>query len=256
MRRLIGDVLERWPFSEDGFSFRMIQGDDGRDCLQVRVDLGLLQLELSDRPDGRLIQGFPTQLDQLQAELAGWQREHGTDRGFHLSPTDCDKLRREAMQVYQRYVGLHALGRYRDVVRDTARNLAVCDFVNRYATDEDDRWSLEQFRPYITMMKAVAQSHVHTDRFEYEEAEQAINDALSGVRAFAMQNFGRINVGHELEILRHRLSEVRRERPRSEADLVQRQLDAAVDREDYEAAARLRDRLTMLAGEPPAALRE
>ena len=44
------------------------------------------------------------------------------------------------------------LKEYAAVVRDTERNLAVFDFVQKYADNEDLAWSVLQFRPQLLMI--------------------------------------------------------------------------------------------------------
>ena len=41
----IDRLLRDWPYDPHGISVRKKKGDDGRDVLQMRLDLGLLQLE-------------------------------------------------------------------------------------------------------------------------------------------------------------------------------------------------------------------
>jgi len=48
-----GPILRKWPYSDIDMNVRLIQGEDGRQKLQLRLDLGLMQMELDGRPDGR-----------------------------------------------------------------------------------------------------------------------------------------------------------------------------------------------------------
>ena len=57
--------LKRWKFDPESNCVRLLKGADGRDVIQMRVDLGILQLETSGRPDGTRPEGFPTLLDSL-----------------------------------------------------------------------------------------------------------------------------------------------------------------------------------------------
>ena len=49
---------------------RIVPGDDGREKLQMRIDLGLLQMELDGRPDGQRPAGAESLLDHLEARPA------------------------------------------------------------------------------------------------------------------------------------------------------------------------------------------
>ena len=54
MRRDLDDVIQGWPYDpEPGEHLaREVRARDGRMVLQVRIELGVLQLEVGGRPDG------------------------------------------------------------------------------------------------------------------------------------------------------------------------------------------------------------
>ena len=64
MRRDIDEALQGWPYeSEPGeLVAREVRARDGRKVLQIRVELGILQLEVEGRPDGNRPHGFATYL--------------------------------------------------------------------------------------------------------------------------------------------------------------------------------------------------
>lgn len=245
-RRTVSDILERWELDPEEVTARIITGDDGRPKLQIRVELGLLQMEMTGRPDGRRPHDCESLLDYYLGLLEAHRRRHGSIDGFVLSPQACEQLRAEATQYYQRYFGLFHLQEYAAVARDTARNLMVCDLLHSHAATEEDRWEMEQYRAYILMMNGLARAEAALLEYDYETAERVIEVAIAAIRTHASENLGRIQVGNEATILRQRLDEIRRAAPRSETDRLQRQLDDAIAREDYETAARLRDRLAEL----------
>ena len=49
----LNTILKDWPYESGTVKVRKITGLDGREKLQLRVDLGLLQMEITGRPDGR-----------------------------------------------------------------------------------------------------------------------------------------------------------------------------------------------------------
>jgi hypothetical protein len=251
-RRTIGDILEQWDYEPQNLAVRVVPGDDGRPKLQVRLELGMLQLEMEDRPDGLRPHGHVSLLDYHIARLEDYRRRYGSVDGYQLTATDCAALRREAAQYYQRYISLHQLGRFSEVARDTARNLRALDFLRRHAADEGECWEMEQYRGYLTMMNAVARAETHVGECDYPAAERVLATAMAAIRAFGADHAGQVEVGRELDMLGRRLREVQKARPRSEVEMLQRRLAAAVEREDYETAANLRDRLSQLVGPPPA----
>ena len=61
----IDRILRDWPYDAQGISVRKKKGDDGREILQMRLDLGMLQLETKGRPDGQRPQGADSYYDYL-----------------------------------------------------------------------------------------------------------------------------------------------------------------------------------------------
>jgi hypothetical protein len=66
MSKDISNILKNWEFSTDDGLVRRIIGDDGREKIQRRIDLGVLQMESEDRPDGVTPYGFPSLYDYLK----------------------------------------------------------------------------------------------------------------------------------------------------------------------------------------------
>ena len=64
----LDDHLKNWPFDPSGISVRLVQGQDKREVIQMRVDMGILQLETTGRPDGTSPEGFETYHDYLISE--------------------------------------------------------------------------------------------------------------------------------------------------------------------------------------------
>ena len=53
-------ILEHWPYKPGVAQARLIQAADGRQLIQLRIDLGVLQLETTGRPDGARPHGHAT----------------------------------------------------------------------------------------------------------------------------------------------------------------------------------------------------
>ena len=153
-------VLDEWEFEPGTINVRKIQGDDGEPKIQMRPDLGLLQMELNGRPDGRRPFGCDSLLDYYETQLSDFKVKNGSDLGFILNDKDCQSLREEAVMYYHRYLSLFVLEEFGGVIRDTSRNLRVLDMCSQFAENEQDRLILEQYRPYITMMNTRAKASV------------------------------------------------------------------------------------------------
>jgi hypothetical protein len=241
-------VLDGWDYEPDGLLVRIVAGDDGRDKIQIRVDLGLMQLELSGRPDGTRPEGFESLLDALEARA----REHEqAGREFSLDSRTCQNLMREGLQYYHRYLAAFHLQRYDLVARDTERNLRLFAFVVRHATRQRDKVQFDQYRPYVTMMRTRALGQQALAKNDYAAALAAIDEGVVAVRQFLSDYNQSENEAECMELgflLRWR-REVEGERPVGPIERLEQQLALAVALEEYEEAARIRDQLLRLRGD-------
>jgi hypothetical protein len=238
----IGSILKKWRYAPDDINVRLIRGQDGKDKLQMRLDLGLLQMELDGRPDGRRPHRFESYLGYYTKKAQTHEKEHGSR--LNLAPLDCWLLQQEAIQFYHRYLALMRLGDYQRVIRDTLRNLSVFDFVGSHTRNEEIIWSFEQYRPYVIMMNTRAWASQSMEFQDYDQALDYIKQGTGKLRRFYRMN--REKVGEErpeLDLLRDWAVEIRRKRPISDRERLGRELQQAVRNEEYERAALLRDML-------------
>lgn len=227
---------------------RFVDGADGRRLLQVRLELGMLQLETTGRPDGIRPEGFESLLQLHVSRRARWIEAHGEAAGFVLTADECAALREEAVQYYHRYVGLLVLESYLDVVRDTTRNLEVFDLCHQHAAEESDRMVLEQFRPYVIMMRSRAEAAEAVNAGRAKDALLALDRGLAEIRT-AMEDAGggeRFDDSNEVQLLRGMREMLVPRLPVSQRSELQERLRAAVAAENYELAAILRDELRMI----------
>ena len=80
MSKDITSILAGWEFDPDELQVRIVAGDDGRDKIQMRIDLGLIQMELAGRPDGLSPAGFESLLELYEARAAPPRRRARTSR--------------------------------------------------------------------------------------------------------------------------------------------------------------------------------
>ena len=179
----ISDVLEEWNYEPGEIAVRKFVGKDGHEKIQLRVDLGLLQMNALGRPDGKKPLGHPSLLEYYQKRLKQHQdKNQGEAEGFRLTSEDCTKLQLEALQYHHRSICLLQLGEHMGVKRDTERNLAVFDFVNRHAESMELAWSLQQFRPQLLMMHTRAVATPLLEASDFGQAIARIESGLESIR--------------------------------------------------------------------------
>lgn len=283
MNRDLTDLLNEWPFQPGQLNVRLVEGNDGEPRIQVRLDLGLLQMHVSGRPDGLRPFGYPSLLEYHEARIDGIEpgesladlgpdlsdlpnhdhpHDHPHDphhdphhdpsreqqRRIALSEAECRALREEATQYYHRYMALLALQDFPGVVRDTTRNLRVIDLCARNAAADSDRDELEPFRPYIMMIRARAMASQALKEGESKAAVLAIDEGLDALR----QHFEytgepeRFENSNEVQLLRGMRMSLLPRLPVSQRTELRQRLQEALASENYELAAILRDELRML----------
>jgi hypothetical protein len=244
----IASVLRGWAYEPGVINVRKIHGVDGMPKVQMRLDLGLLQMEMNGRPDGVRPHGHESLLEYYENQLTEHQKSHGTELGFHLNQSQCASLREEAVQYYHRYLSLFVLEEFSGVVRDTGRNLRLIDLCSKYADDEQDRLVLEQYRPYITMMHSRANASLLVSEKKYPEALEKIEEGLADIKEFFIR-FGQEDAykeSSEVRVLKKFARDIRKKVPVSPLTRLQRKLEKAIKDERYEEAAELRDKITAM----------
>lgn len=238
-------ILAGWNYEANQITVRKITGDDGTVKIQMRLDLGLLQMEVCGRPDGAKPHGCESLLAYHEKQLEAHVDKNGTELGFELSPAECQALREESLQYYHRYLAEFVLEDFEGVERDTARNMRVLEICRSHARDDADRSVLEQYRPYLIMMNTRAQVHLALRRGSFKTAMARVCAGLTQIREFLVET-GQEEVFEELTevtILTALRNEIAARLPADPMAKLEGELNKAVEEERYEDAAALRNRM-------------
>ena len=78
----ISRLLERWQYQPGQVIVRRFKAKNGKEKIQLRVDLGLLQMNAEGRPDGKRPFGHASLFEYFQARLYKYVAAHnGSDQG-------------------------------------------------------------------------------------------------------------------------------------------------------------------------------
>jgi hypothetical protein len=245
----ISSLLEQWDYQPGQVVVRRFKGKDGKEKIQLRVDLGLLQMNAEGRPDGKRPFGYNSLYEFYQARLYKYVAAHnGSDVGFKLKAEDCAKLQIESLQYHHRYICLLQLEDYAAVIRDAERNLAVFEFVQKHADSEELAWALRQFQPQLLMILIRARGAQALQSQDHTLAIRLIEEGLEQIRTFYREHGNPEAAEHSGEVmsLSEWLEDIRSKRPLSPRETLEKALADAVQKEDYEQAAKVRDELKKL----------
>ena len=251
----ISDLLSGWPYQEQELTVRLVTGDDDISRLQLRLDVGVLQMELDGRPDGRRLNGHQSWLDHLEHKLA----EEPADS---LEEHDWSELDREIMQFYQRRIALlavaqacevdqqhaQALELHGRVIRDADHNLRAMDFISDRSSDRQYIDNHERYRAFILGHRTQAAARLCILRDQPEQAIEAIAAGLDRMEKARRRQDDEQPADQDPMFIqlkglqrdirrRHRIKQTLRE-----------QLQKAVEQEDFERAARIRDQIRRRSG--------
>jgi hypothetical protein len=184
------------------------------------------------------------------AVLEEHRRKYGSDEQFKLNGEDCAHLRMESMQYYHRRISFFELKEFRAAEQDADHNLQIMDLLKDYAENEADRMLSEQYRAFVLMDRTKARAHQSLERKDFRLALAQIDEGIEQIEEFFKEH-GRadlIDKAMEIGFLRNWRSEVAQDCPVSEPERLEQQLKEAVEQENFERAAELRDRIRALKG--------
>jgi hypothetical protein len=248
----IDPILESW---DSPGSARTIIGADGQQKVQLRVEAnghrGLVQFDCDGRPDGKLPYGCDFVLDHHMARFERHVAAAGPAEDFRLTHEESAELIEEAVLVYNRYVLLLQLEDYDRVVRDTERNMRLFRFLHRHAEVPEDANALEKWWPYIIRISQTAKAFAAAGREDFEGALAAAREAERELLALPDQDdpVFKVERDRSVKAVTEMEAVFGRRVPPDRVVLLEEEKLRAVEREDYEHAARLRDEIERVRGE-------
>ena len=191
--------------------------------------------------------------------MRSFAKKHGgEDNNFSINPDECAKLQQEAIQYHHRSICNFELEDFEAVERDTEHILELLDFVQDFAAQDDIGQSFQQFRPQTIMMQVRAVGTELLADGNYKAAIAEIIAAIEELNLFYTE-MGReelLDSSMEVHSLGEWLKDVEKEAadklPMTKREKIEHKLETAIDQEDYESAAKLRDQLKKLSAEKKA----
>ena len=239
-------ILNNWTYDPDNLT-RIIKVEDGRKVLQVRQPLGIEQYELEGRPDGERPHGLESYLDCYLERLEEYYVNHRTHDGFSLSHEDFLRLQNEASIYHLRYLVLFQISDFERTARDTDHNLKICEITEQYSDREEDKKELLQYKPYMLRINAISKAMISLNKQLKDVAAQILESAIEliknmpNIESPAFQ-FEKLRSLHSLQTT---LKQIRKKKISPVAKL-KSELDQAVEEENYERAAELRDKIKQI----------
>lgn len=231
--------LREFGFEPGRVNARLVKASDGREVLQVRVELGALQMEVAGRPDGQ-----PSVLEGLRAQRSG---APGGVSGGALSVADGAALRLELVMIQQRAVAFLAVGDAVRAHRDASLLVDGTELLVQRGLSAEREWaegarfSVLVLRTRCAAMALIAAGRTRDAGLAIEAGLEAL--AVAAERIGIADGFDSLGDVIALRTMRDTL--VPQLPPAQRAELEGR-LRAAILAENYELAAILRDELRLM----------
>ncbi|MCH2142668.1 MAG: UvrB/UvrC motif-containing protein [Phycisphaerales bacterium] len=216
----LSTIFSQWPLGPDQEVLRLVDLGDGRQVIHVRIEMGLVQLEIDGRPDGlpSVFTTSQTIVDQDTAERLMHEASLHDYRG-HLLLT----------------LGCHAAA-LRDAEHVIRCAKAAIGVAATSALDDARR------RGFTLRARAAAEAAIATGRKDL--AREAISRGLTDLAELADQD--QYETCNEVMLLRGMRDVLTPQLPSSQREELRQRLRDAVERENYELAAILRNELRQL----------
>jgi hypothetical protein len=240
MKQDIDGALRGWDFKPGVVQARLVQASDNRQIIQMRVDLGILQIETTGRPDGRRPHGCANYFEYLKQQTRVAAR---AGQSFVLSEEQCEEADREFVQYYHRRICWLALRNYPLAVADADHTLEFMDFVHEHSPSEEYTQAHEQYRGFVVFHRTQAAAALAVEQDDPETAIDAIHEGLEKLRAFFASYDAEEHMEDDGMVQQLRKMDRSLRRTHHIEATLQEQLSEAVAKEDYEKAARIRDEM-------------
>jgi hypothetical protein len=240
MSQDIDEALRGWEVKAGTVQARQVEATDGRQVLQMRLDLGIVQMETDDRPDGTRPHGAPTYFHYLVTEAEEKGRQ---GRRFVLTEEQCMEADREFIQFYHRRICWMALENFRRAVADADHTLAFMDFVRDHSPNEEYTQAHEQYRGFVMFHRIESAAALQVQQKSPEAAIDEITTGLEKLQAFFADHNAEEQMEENPMIEQLRKMEQALRQKHGIEETLREQLAKAVANEQYEVAAKLRDAL-------------
>jgi len=245
-------ILGDWDHDpvDDTKNVRKIVGLDGKEKVQVRVRGGLLQWDIEARPDGTRPHGFESLLHYYKHLLETHINKQGSNEGFRLTSAQSMAAEGEMTDYYQRRVVLFQLGEFERARDDALHNLELMDLLKAYVSSERIVMEQERYRPFVIMDRARAEAAICINNGQHAEAIESVDNGITEIEAFYGEHNRNdlIKESQELDILKKLKTKLRDQYNipltfEEKLSSLEDTLKNAIENEDYELAARLRDQI-------------
>lgn len=231
----ITPILARWEFAQGAPQLRFLVGIGDIVRIQIRLEAGILQFEVTGRPDG-----------SRPHECESWF-EHWSNRGERVPWEGCSALLSEVALYHQRAVAFMLLDDFAACAADCARNIAAVAFVQRRAAEGVDTEACPSLHVAAVLLRTRAEASACVRQRDTQGALAAIDRGLAALNPPVGNDAQRHeSQSPESALLRSMRDALVPKLPSSQRVDLENRLKSALRLENYELAVILRNELRQI----------
>lgn len=240
------DLVSGWHAPPGEICARLVEGRDGRELIQLRIDLGLIQMFPDDRPDGSRYHGLPTVAEYMRHELKVGRRPAAADwRELERELSQLNYRRLAAVSLAEgalsRNEPLEAQTHLRRALRDVELCMRIIRMLRRAPVRVADHSGL---LPTLAFNRARLGAQLCIVLGWYDEAIEEAERGAEALRGVLLELGNDAEQADQDQGVNYLQSLGKRLRDQYEiAQTLSERLQAAIDEDDFETAKRLREEL-------------
>ncbi len=233
----IGEILARWSGLGRGEIVRFLRTNEGGRRIQVRLALGIVQMECRGRPDGVRPGGHESEYLAVR-DMPRVSESWGDDF--------CQRLLAEAGQYQQRALAYLALEEHALAALDCTRNVEVAGAMLALADATVDRTQLEVLRCASLLLRTRVLAAAALSSKNPAAALKAIDQGLAALGVVTEPGGHRWDLTSDALALRALRDTLVPKLPSSQRVELEERLVRALQLENYELAAILKNELRQI----------
>lgn len=249
----LDELTEGWSCPSGELRARLITGRDGCEFVQIRLDLGVMQLAPTGRPDGAEFRGFRTACecvdqaarDRQRVDREAWQELERELQQFNYRRVAYGHLAEDALRASDDAATRRYIAAALDDVTACERRVRL----QREVLGETPETSTLSATLAFDRGRLQTQLHLVDGQFE-RAVEQAEASAAELERLLAELGHDSDAIADDPGVAYLRELSVKLRREYGITQTLREQLAEAIEREDFESAAQLRDALRRRSGTP------
>lgn len=239
----IGPILKYWEYINENMTVELEdKGPKGKN-IHIFLGTGSITLSTSGRPDGTKPAGF-------QSYWEFFQQKYTESENDHIQDSDALNLLQEIILFNARSLAYLHLKEYVKSSMDALTNLHVVNFLINHKSHYTEQFEL--IRPHLQMVYHRALAEMSCCQKHYEKALKYLVQGIDKIDGFVKESLvlSESRPSQEIKVLSQFKSDLESQFPHLSRLALERELKKAVEEEDYELAASLRNRIQGLVSSP------